>query len=103
RGRSPARRSTSASPDRSIQTNPFRVRGADTRPAVGAACPRRRRRAYTPRMPFKFAIAAGAVVLASAACSPQYDLVIKNGDVIDGTGAAARRADIAVNGDRIVA
>src|SRR3954469_24123991 len=46
---------------------------------------------------------AGAVVLASTACSPQYDLVIKNGDVVDGTGAAARRADIAINGDRIVA
>jgi len=54
-------------------------------------------------MHFTTALAAGAVVLAGAACSPQYDLVIKNGDVVDGTGAAVRRADIAVNGDRIVA
>ncbi|MGE5245287.1 MAG: N-acyl-D-amino-acid deacylase family protein [Betaproteobacteria bacterium] len=47
-----------------------------------------------------------AVVLAAglaAACGPKYDLVIRNGDVIDGTGAPARRADVAVTGDRIVA
>jgi N-acyl-D-amino-acid deacylase len=54
-------------------------------------------------MHVRIALLAGAVVWASAACSPQYDLVIKNGDVVDGTGAAARRADIAINGDRIVA
>ncbi|MEZ5235718.1 MAG: amidohydrolase family protein [Acidimicrobiales bacterium] len=32
-----------------------------------------------------------------------YDLVIRNGTVIDGTGAPARRADVAIEGDRIVA
>lgn len=48
---------------------------------------------------------ASAVVLAglAVACGPKYDLVIRNGDVIDGTGAPARRADVAVTGDRIVA
>ena len=32
-----------------------------------------------------------------------YDLIIRNGSVVDGTGSKARRADIGVNGDRIVA
>ncbi|GIT52883.1 MAG: hypothetical protein Ct9H300mP16_00430 [Pseudomonadota bacterium] len=31
------------------------------------------------------------------------DLLITGGEVIDGTGAAARKADIALQGDRIVA
>jgi len=32
-----------------------------------------------------------------------HDLVIRNGTVVDGTGAPAHRADIAIDGDRIVA
>jgi dihydroorotase/N-acyl-D-amino-acid deacylase len=33
----------------------------------------------------------------------QYDIVIRGGDVIDGTGAARRRADVAIKGDSIAA
>jgi len=32
-----------------------------------------------------------------------HDLIIRGGTVVDGTGAPARKADIAINGDRIVA
>ncbi|MCW5746501.1 MAG: amidohydrolase family protein [Alphaproteobacteria bacterium] len=32
-----------------------------------------------------------------------YDLVIRNGTLVDGTGAASRRGDVAIAGDRIVA
>ena len=46
----------------------------------------------------------GALCLAvTVACSPGYDLVIRNGEVIDGTGAPPRRADLAVRDGRIVA
>jgi N-acyl-D-aspartate/D-glutamate deacylase len=33
----------------------------------------------------------------------QADLIIRGGDVVDGTGAPRRRADVAIEGDRIVA
>ncbi|WP_411833126.1 N-acyl-D-amino-acid deacylase family protein [Pseudoxanthomonas mexicana] len=53
-----------------------------------------------------------ALVLALAACTSapathaakeHYDLVIRNGVVYDGTGAAPQRVDVAVRGDRIAA
>src|SRR5215203_6925179 len=47
-----------------------------------------------------------AAVLAFAAfqaASPQYDLVIWGGSVIDGSGARGRNAAVAVKGGRIVA
>ena len=33
----------------------------------------------------------------------QFDIVIRGGEVVDGTGAAPRKADVAITGDRIVA
>lgn len=37
------------------------------------------------------------------ACGPSYDLVIRNGDLVDGTGSPPRRADLAVRDGRIAA
>jgi dihydroorotase/N-acyl-D-amino-acid deacylase len=48
-------------------------------------------------------LALGAALFAGplAAQTPQYDLLITGGQVIDGTGAAPFRADVAIRGDRI--
>jgi dihydroorotase/N-acyl-D-amino-acid deacylase len=49
-----------------------------------------------------FAIALAALVLVSPrAQAPVYDLVIRNGRIIDGTGSPWYRADLAVRGDTI--
>ncbi len=32
-----------------------------------------------------------------------YDVIVRNGTVVDGTGAPARRADVGIVGDRVVA
>src|SRR6187402_1094927 len=49
------------------------------------------------------AVALFALVAASAlAAEPPYDLVIRNGRIVDGTGSPWYRADIAVRGDTIV-
>lgn len=46
----------------------------------------------------------GAVNLrAQDAARPQYDIILRNGTVYDGTGGAPRRVDVAIKGDRIAA
>ncbi|HTO95406.1 MAG TPA: D-aminoacylase [Myxococcales bacterium] len=49
-------------------------------------------------------LAAGVLALAGcAAAEPQYDVVIRNGTIYDGTGGEPVRADLAIVGDSIVA
>jgi N-acyl-D-amino-acid deacylase len=50
-------------------------------------------------------LGAALLFLTLAACSnrPEYDVLIRNGVVFDGSGGAESRASIAVKGDRIVA
>jgi len=43
----------------------------------------------------------GTAVCALAAQSPEFDVVIRGGTVIDGAGTARYRADVAIKGDRI--
>ena len=39
----------------------------------------------------------------TVACAPNYDVIIRNGDLIDGTGAPPRRVDLALRDGRIAA
>ena len=56
----------------------------------------------TPSPRLAALVAAFALALPSAVIAQQYDVLIRGGDVIDGTGAAPRRADVAITGGRIV-
>jgi N-acyl-D-aspartate/D-glutamate deacylase len=46
--------------------------------------------------------AAIAALSALLAAQPRFDLIIRGGEIIDGTGAPASRADVAIRGDSIV-
>ena len=59
--------------------------------------PRPTRRTIAASLTLAFA---GVSALMSAA-QPRFDLIIRGGEVVDGTGAPARRADVAVRGDSI--
>jgi N-acyl-D-amino-acid deacylase len=54
--------------------------------------------------PFLAALACSTALTFSAAHAqgPAYDLVIRGGDVYDGTGAPALKGDVAIKGDKIV-
>ena len=43
------------------------------------------------------------VIAAAHAASRHFDILIRNGEVLDGTGAPRYRADVAINGDEIAA
>ena len=45
---------------------------------------------------------ASTPMLASFAQVPEVDLLIKNGQVIDGSGGPRMQADVAISGDKIV-
>jgi len=49
------------------------------------------------------AAAAGSLVASSQSAAPAYDVIIRGGRLVDGTGAPWRAADLAIAGDRIVA
>jgi N-acyl-D-amino-acid deacylase len=52
----------------------------------------------------RFSSAVALLTLAACSASePQYDLLIRNGRVVDGTGAPGVEASVAVRGDRVVA
>jgi len=49
------------------------------------------------------ALAAGAPIETAAQDAPAYDLILRNGRIVDGTGSPWYRGDVAVLGDRIAA
>ena len=55
--------------------------------------------------PKRLIILASAIIASQPATTraQEYDILITGGSVIDGTGSPARRADVAIRGDRIVA
>ncbi|MET0338383.1 MAG: D-aminoacylase [Caulobacter sp.] len=55
-----------------------------------------------PRFATLTALTVSALLCASALAAPAYDLVIRDGSVIDGSGAAVFTGDVAVKGERIV-
>lgn len=69
--------------------------------------PRHRAPADAPRLTFRFTfrltliVLTGATVAAGCAATPEFDLIVRNGSVVDGTGAPPRAADVGIVGDRI--
>ncbi len=75
--------------------------------ALPPFAPAARRAAFRLRSGPRFGVLAAVVAVALlASCRtgpPEFDLVLRGGLVLDGTGTPAMRADVGVNGDRITA
>ena len=54
-------------------------------------------------MLLRFALLFAAIGVGVSAQAPQFDILIRNGRVLDGTGNPWYRADIGIRGDRIAA
>jgi N-acyl-D-amino-acid deacylase len=54
-------------------------------------------------MPTRLAIVALILALTGCSSPPHYDVIIRNGTVVDGSGAAGVAADVAIQGQRIAA
>jgi dihydroorotase/N-acyl-D-amino-acid deacylase len=55
------------------------------------------------RLPIACAAAWCALALSFCAGAPEFSLIVRGGDVLDGTGIEARKVDIGITGDRIAA
>ncbi|HYD52565.1 MAG TPA: D-aminoacylase [Gemmatimonadaceae bacterium] len=60
-------------------------------------------RAHTALLPLALVLAAACGAAPRGAVAPSYDLLVAGGMLVDGSGAPAMRADVAIVGDRIVA
>ncbi len=56
-----------------------------------------------PRMSTRLVIAALLLTVAGCTRPPHYDVIIRNGTVVDGSGAPGVAADVAIQGQRIAA
>src|SRR5262245_39831184 len=68
-------------------------------------CPSRRRPVTTAlrsRLLF-LALVLATLHVPSAAQAPAFDVIVRGGQVVDGTGSPAVRADVGIRGDRIAA
>ena len=51
----------------------------------------------------RFTLLFAVFLTACATTAPQYDVVIRNGLIVDGSGSAPKRGDLAIQGDSIAA
>ena len=57
----------------------------------------------TRLMRISFYLLLAAFLTACASTAPQYDVVLRNGLIVDGSGSAPKRGDVAIKGDSIAA